>query len=98
MNGIVDEFEAVQITIIGITDVLRRSIDKLNEIALKPTSLSTSDYIDVLIQSERTAGEPGWQDREKNLIEVKQRVISLVQIADDGYDPIRRFFQDTIRR
>ena len=91
VNGIVDEFEAVQITIIGITDVLRRSIDKLNEIALKPTSLSTSDYIDVLIQSERTAGEPGWQDREKNLIEVKQRVISLVQIADDGYDPFEGF-------
>ena len=91
VNGIVDEFEAVQIKIIGITDVLRRSIEKLNTIALKPISLSTSEYITILIQSERTAAEPGWQDRVQNLIEVRERVDSLSKIAKEGYDPFEGF-------
>ena len=91
VNGIVNEFEAVQIRIIGITDVLRRSIDKLNRIALKPTSLSTSEYITILIQSERTTAETGWQDRVQNLIEVREKVDSLTKIADEGYDPFEGF-------
>ena len=91
VNGIVDEFEAVQIRIIGITDVLCNSIDKLNRIALKPNSLSTSEYIDILIQSERTEAETGWQDRVQNLIEVREKVDSLTKIADEGYDPFEGF-------
>ena len=91
VDGIVDEFEAVQVKVIGITDVLRRSIEKLNKIALKPISLSTSEYITILIQSERMVAELGWQDRVQNLIEVKAKVDSMTQIAVDGFDPFESF-------
>ena len=86
VDGIVDEFEAVQVKVIGITDVLRRSIEKLNKIALKPISLSTSEYITILIQSEKMGAELGWQDRVQNLIGVKAKVDSMTQIAADGFD------------
>ena len=91
VNGLINEFEAVQIKIVGITDVLRKSINKLNKIALKPSSLSTSEYITILIQAERTTAEPGWQDRVENLTDVKNRVESLVQIAAEGFDPFEAF-------
>ena len=63
IEDMVDEFEAVQIKILGITEVLRKSINNLNEIALKPNPLSTDEYIRILIESEKSAAEPGWQDR-----------------------------------
>ena len=91
VNGLVNEFEAVQIKIFGITEVLRKSINTLNRIALKPTSLSTSEYITVLIQSERSAAEPGWQDRVQNLMDVKTKVESMIQISEEGYDPFEGF-------
>ena len=91
VNGIVDEFEAVQIKIFGITEVLRKSINTLNKIALKPTCLSTSEYITILIQSERTAAEPGWEARVNNLMDVKDKVECLIQISEEGYDPFEGF-------
>ena len=91
VNGLVDEFEAVQIKVFGITEVLRKSITTLNKIALKPTCLSTSEYITILIQSERTAAEPGWEARVNNLMDVKDKVECLIQISEDGYDPFEGF-------
>ena len=87
----VDEFEAVQISTIGITEVLRRGINKLNEIALKPNPLSTGEYIRILIESEKSSAEPGWQDRVSHLTEVKEKVDSLAAVAKQGYDPFEAY-------
>ncbi|KAI6655451.1 hypothetical protein LOD99_11417 [Oopsacas minuta] len=74
VHKVESEYETVQAQIIAITEELRKSINKLNELALKPTSLSTSDYLDILIESEKTSAEPGWQDRVQHLTKVKERV------------------------
>ena len=91
IDDMVDEFEAVQITTVGITEVLRRSINKLNEIALKPNPLSTGEYIRILIESEKSAAEPGWQDRVNHLNQVKEKVDSLAEIAKQGFDPFEAY-------
>ena len=93
IDEMVDELEAVQIKIIGITEVLRRSINKLNEIALKPNPLSTGEYIRILIESEKSAAEPGWQDRVNHLNQVKEKVDNLAKVAKQGFDPFEAYKQ-----
>ncbi|KAI6660253.1 hypothetical protein LOD99_10423 [Oopsacas minuta] len=77
VEEMVDEFEAVQIEVICITEVLRKSINKLNEIALKPNPLSTGEYIRILIESEKANAELGWEDRIVYLNDVKMKVDNL---------------------
>ena len=93
IDEMVDEFEAVQIKIIGITEVLRKSINKLNEIALKPNPLSTGEYIRILIESEKSTAEPGWQDRVNHLNQVKEKVDNLAEVAKQGFDPFEAYKQ-----
>ena len=83
----VDEFEAVQLKVVGITEILRKSINKLNEIALKPNPLSTGEYIGILIESEKANAEPGFLDRINHLNEVKKKVEHLANVTEQGYDP-----------
>eukprot|EP00800_Vazella_pourtalesii_P013479 TRINITY_DN322_c0_g1_i4.p1 TRINITY_DN322_c0_g1~~TRINITY_DN322_c0_g1_i4.p1 ORF type:complete len:465 (-),score=82.49 TRINITY_DN322_c0_g1_i4:286-1617(-) len=87
IEEMVDEFEAVQIKVVGITEVLRKSINTLNEIALKPNPLSTGEYIEILIESEKANAEPGFQERIAHLNEVKKKVESLAKLAGQGFDP-----------
>ena len=91
IEEMVNEFEAVQIKIIGITEVLRKSINKLNKIALKPTNISTSQYIQILIESEKSSGEPGWTDRVDHLSHVKEKADNLAAVAKQGFDPFLEY-------
>ena len=87
IEAMVGEFEAVQLKVVGITEILRKSINKLNEIALKPNPLSTGEYIGILIESEKANAEPGFQDRIHHLNEVKKKVEHLANVTEQGYDP-----------
>ena len=44
---------------------------RLQEIALKPNPLSTTDYIDLMIQEEEFTAGPGWKETLKELEEIK---------------------------
>ena len=91
IKEIVNEFEAVQVKIIGITEVLRKSINNLNRIALKPTNISTGQYIQILIESEKSTGEPGWADRVEHLSHVKEKADNLAAVAAQGFDPFLEY-------
>ncbi|XP_039858424.1 uncharacterized protein LOC120715476 [Simochromis diagramma] len=41
--------------------------DTLKQIALKPDPLSTSEYIDMLIEEEKSEASPGWEKRVRHL-------------------------------
>ena len=87
----VDEFEAIHKVIISSRDVIRNSIHKLNEIALKPNPLSTGEYICILIESEKSAGEQGWQDRVRHLNRTKEKLEILAAIGKLSYDPFEAY-------
>ena len=91
IEEMVDEFEAVQVKIIGITEVLRKSINHLNKIALKPTNISTGQYIQILIESEKSSAEPGWADRVEHLLHVKEKADNLAAVAAQGFDPFLQY-------
>ncbi|XP_048012812.1 uncharacterized protein LOC125246012 isoform X2 [Megalobrama amblycephala] len=68
-----NEFQVVQS---GVTRVIQRSqksLERLQEIALKPNPLSTPDYIDLMIESEKHERKPGFKDRIQSLMAVRKK-------------------------
>ncbi len=91
ITQIAEEFEAIQLRVIGSTDDIRTSIQRLQEIALKPNPLSTVEYIDILIRSEENEAFPGWQERVEQYRSVRKQVEYMKQLAEDGHDPFQKY-------
>ncbi|XP_075779179.1 uncharacterized protein LOC112543713 isoform X2 [Pelodiscus sinensis] len=66
------EYAAVEEILMQLIDKTSRSLQRLQEIALKPNPLSTPEYIDLLIMSEQQELKPGYQERIKSLREVRE--------------------------
>ncbi|KAG7167686.1 uncharacterized protein LOC121868068 [Homarus americanus] len=86
-----DDFKAVQLKVLGMTESVRKSLERLQEIALKPNPLSTVGYIDILIDSEQSQAQPGWQARVQQLRMVRKEAEYMQQIADRGFDPFQEY-------
>ena len=61
-----EEFEVVQTVTLQLMEQARKCLKRLDEIALKPNPLSTTDYIDLMIQEEEFIAGPGWKVRQDN--------------------------------
>jgi hypothetical protein len=84
-----NEFEELQKAVAGLIDFIRRSLNRLNEIALKSNPLSTVDYINCLILNEERSCEPGWENRVKQYTEVKKQAETMQKFAQGGKDPFQ---------
>ena len=51
----------------------RYSLQRLQEIALKPNPMTQAEYINLLIESEKRECKLGWEDRVKGLEDAKER-------------------------
>ena len=71
---------------VGLLVRARQTLQRLDEIALKPNPLSQVEYIDLLIQSEKDEGKHGYQERIKYLNEVKGRAKLLSVVQKKGGD------------
>ncbi|XP_053116887.1 uncharacterized protein LOC128329530 [Hemicordylus capensis] len=72
LENLLQEYEEVKDV---LADLLRRASkcrQRLWEIALKPNLLSTPEYIDLLIESEKQELKPGYQERIQSLMEVRK--------------------------
>ncbi|KAL1279270.1 hypothetical protein QQF64_025943 [Cirrhinus molitorella] len=78
------EFQVVQVIVAKLIKRSQKSLERLQEIALKPNPLSTPDYIDLMIESEKQEAKPGFQDRIKSLMEVRKNaeIISNISTGD----------------
>ncbi|XP_068232724.1 uncharacterized protein [Palaemon carinicauda] len=81
IKRVIDEFDAVQFKVLGLIDTLKKSFQTLNEITLKPNPLSTVEYIDKLIQSERALALSECQARESLLEDVNKQVEDMKEIT-----------------
>ncbi|KAL1279486.1 hypothetical protein QQF64_026159 [Cirrhinus molitorella] len=66
------EFQIVGDIVAALIEGSKKSLERLQDIALKPNPLSTPDYIDLMIESENK-GKPGFHDRTQSLMEVRER-------------------------
>ncbi|XP_051747499.1 uncharacterized protein LOC127511087 isoform X2 [Ctenopharyngodon idella] len=75
------EFQVVQDTVARLIERSQKSLERLQEIALKPNPLSTPDYIDLMIESEKQEAKPGFQDRIHSLMEVRKKAELISQVS-----------------
>ncbi|XP_034006739.1 uncharacterized protein LOC117498711 [Trematomus bernacchii] len=57
-----------------VREIMKRSaecLNRLGEIALKPNPLSTPEYIDLLIEGEKSEAKLGWKQRVEYLMEMR---------------------------
>lgn len=75
------EFDSVQKNILKMADSVRKSLQRLKEIALRPDPLTTVEYIDMLKENERRQAKPGWLERIGQLDNLRQRAEHIKDIA-----------------
>ncbi|XP_067222592.1 uncharacterized protein [Chanodichthys erythropterus] len=68
-----NEFQIVQDIVTGLIERSQKCLERLEEIALKPNPLSTPDYIDLMIESEKQERKPGFIDRIRSLMDVRKK-------------------------
>ncbi|ROL48124.1 Stonustoxin subunit alpha [Anabarilius grahami] len=80
--------DALEEELHGIEEKLRKLIKlssdclrRLDETALKPKSLSTAEYLEILIKTEKEEKSPGFEDRIVGLEKMKQEALILEKIA-----------------
>ncbi|KAL1279162.1 hypothetical protein QQF64_025835 [Cirrhinus molitorella] len=82
-----NEFQAVQEIVAILIEASQKSLERLQEIALKPNPLSTPDYIDLMIESEKQEAKPGFQDRIQSLMEVRKSAEIISKVSTGGVLP-----------
>uniref|UniRef100_A0A672M0Z6 Uncharacterized LOC107575000 n=1 Tax=Sinocyclocheilus grahami TaxID=75366 RepID=A0A672M0Z6_SINGR len=81
------ELMVVQDIVTGLIEKSQKSLERLQEIALKPNPLSTPDYIDLMIESEKQEAKPGFQDRIQSLMEVRKNAVIISKVSAGGVLP-----------
>jgi energy-coupling factor transporter ATP-binding protein EcfA2 len=84
---IMQDFYNLEMKVMYMVTEVRRSLQRLSEIALRPNPLSTVQYLDILIESEKSEARPGFQARINQLENVKAQAVTMNEISADGYDP-----------
>ena len=70
---------------------MQRGIKKLSEIALKKDPLQQVDYLNLLIESEKSQAKPGWQDRIKSLQKTRDEAVEINRLGKPGFDPWEKY-------
>ena len=66
----------------ALIEEARACLDILSRIALKPNPLTQVDYVQILIESEKSQGKKGWQDRVNYLTKTKEQALMLAVVGD----------------
>ena len=80
-----DHLEFLQMKVLEMSHDAKESMQRLDQIALKPNPLSEVEYIDLLIESEKQEAKSGYQQRINYYQEVKQQALVMSKLKDDMY-------------
>ncbi|XP_028988195.1 uncharacterized protein si:ch73-170d6.2 [Betta splendens] len=83
------EYDEVQLEVVKLMEESGRCLNRLGEIALKPNPLSTPEYIDMLIEGEKSEAKPGWKQRVQSLIAMRERAEYMAKV-EKGEKLLRR--------
>jgi hypothetical protein len=65
---------------------VRNCLERLNKIALKPNPLTDTEYIDLIIQSEKSEKKLGYDQRIEYLLKIKQQAQFMANLTDQELD------------
>lgn len=81
LDALEDEFHVIEEKLMKLIKMSSECIRRLDEMALKPKSLSTAEYLEILIKTEEEEKKPGFEDRIIGLQKMKQESLILEKIA-----------------
>lgn len=77
------DYDLVQVEVEKLMQMSAKCLNRLKEIALKPNPLSTPEYIDMLIEGEKSDAKPGWKKRVQSLMALRGKAEFMAK-ADRG--------------
>ncbi|CAG0894928.1 unnamed protein product [Darwinula stevensoni] len=93
MKEIIKDFNRERAAILGLIKEAHSCMQRLVEIALKPCHLCFVDYIDLLIQTERSDARPGHAERIKYLIDAREAA-RLTEVLKADFDPFEAYMKE----
>jgi hypothetical protein len=81
LEKIEDEYIVIEDKLKYLIKLSSNCLKRLNEFALKPSSLSTVEYIEILIRTEEDQRKPGFEDRIVGLKKMKYESELLEKMA-----------------
>ena len=75
------EYDLLQDEVVQLMELSSQCLNTLKEIALKPNPLSTPEYIDLLIEGEKSEAKPGYQERIKKLQHMRGKAVTMGKVA-----------------
>ena len=86
-----EDFDNTNRIVLSFVAEMQRGLKKLSEIALKKDPLQQVDYLNLLIESEKSQGRPGWQDRVKSLQKTRDEAVEINRLGKPGFDPWEKY-------
>ena len=90
-----DEIDLMNKAVLRKMEQARKSIERLQEIALKPNHLTEVEYIDLLIQSEKSEAKPRFLERVQALEGVRKQAEILSELMKTDPKAQQPFFTET---
>ena len=75
------KYHQLEDEVVRLMERSAQCLNTLKEIALRPNQLSTADYIDLLIEGEKSEGKPGFKERINKLQDLKKKAITTGEVA-----------------
>ncbi|KAM4552246.1 uncharacterized protein PAE49_015730 [Odontesthes bonariensis] len=80
MGKLEAEYNDLQLEVVNLMEISSECLNRLQEIALRPNPLSTPEYIDMLIEGEKSEAKPGWNKRVESLMEMKEKAEFMMKV------------------
>ena len=85
------DFNTTNRIVLRFVAEMQRGLMKLSEIALKKDPLQQVDYLDLLIESEKSQAKPGWKDRVSALQKTRDKAVEINRLEKPGFDPWEKY-------
>ncbi|CAG0901006.1 unnamed protein product [Darwinula stevensoni] len=93
LDQLIKDFNKERTNVLKLIREAHECLHKLDEIALKPDPLGMTQYIDLLVESEKREGKPGFEQRITYLLDAKEKA-KLAENLDENYDPFKECMED----
>ncbi|XP_021473030.2 uncharacterized protein LOC110533271 [Oncorhynchus mykiss] len=96
LDKLEDEFHMIEDALMNLIKKSSDCLKRLNDVALKPSSLSTMEYIDILIRTEGDERKPGFEDRIVELKKMKGEftILDKIKKGEDVLPNERKFLKE----
>ncbi|XP_037632267.1 uncharacterized protein LOC119492028 [Sebastes umbrosus] len=75
------QYQRLEDKVVNLMESSGKCLNRLKEIALKPNPLSTPEYIDMMIEGEKSEAKSGWKQRVDYLIAMKTKAEIMAKVG-----------------